>query len=229
MSDIRILIVEDEINIAKTMEATLNHTGYRVEISNDGKAALARLQNEAWQIVLLDIKLPGMDGMEVLRQIHEQKIPVQVVMVTAYGSVDFAVQAMKYGAVDFIEKPFEPNALRAVVQSIEERQNLSEQEANEYRKCIDLTKNLIQAREYPKAIASAKQALELRPESVEAYNLLGAVYEIMEDFLPAVQAYKMALKFNPDFRPALASIKNITETGKVPVEKGNSPFFLIGK
>jgi DNA-binding response OmpR family regulator len=210
MTQIKILIVEDEVNIARTIEATFNNSGFAFEICSDGEKALQRLQEAAWDIVILDIRLPGIDGMEVLRQIHERKNPVNVVMITAYGSIDFAVQAMKLGAVDFIQKPFEPDTLRAVVNQIVERHTLLENEQNGYQEMLELAKKYIQAREYHKAHDYLKQALTLKPESAVAYNLLGAVTEILGDNQAAVQAYQAALRFDPDYKPALANLQRIT-------------------
>ncbi len=210
MSQVRILIIEDEINIAKTIAATFAKTDYTVEMCHDGKEGLQKLKSEKWDIVFLDIRLPSMDGMEILKHLSENKIPVNVVMITAYGSVENAVQAMKYGAVDFVPKPLEPEILREIVKKIISRHLLSEQNVIEYQEFIELAKLHIKEREYHKAHADIKQAITQKPESAEAYNLLGAINEVLGDHIAASQAYQMAIKFDARYLPALENLKRIT-------------------
>lgn len=210
MPAMKILIVEDEANIANTIRATFSGQGHSCEICPDGETALQKLNSSSWDIMFLDIRLPGISGMEVLQQVHEQKTAVSVVMITAYGSIDFAVQAMKYGAVDFIRKPFEPGALREIVNALQERKSLQESKAISYNELLELAKRQIQEREFHKAHNTLKNALNLAPESAEAYNLLGAVTEILGDSVAAVQAYQMALKFDKGYKPALENLKRIT-------------------
>jgi DNA-binding NtrC family response regulator len=210
MSQVRILIIDDEINIAKTIAATFAKTDFLVEICHDGTEGLKRLQTETWDVVFLDIRLPGMDGMEILKQIYDNKLQVNVVMVTAYGSIENAVQAMKYGAVDFVPKPLEPQVLREIVRKIISRHLLSEQNVVEYQEIIELTKRHIKEREYHKAHADIKQAITQKPESSEAYNLLGAINEVLGDNIAASQAYQMAIKFDAHYLPALENLKRIT-------------------
>lgn len=211
MSQFKIMIVEDEINIAKTIEAAFSGSGYQTEICLNGEIALQKLQASAWDIVFLDIKLPGINGMEVLKEICERNIPVQVIMITAYGTIEFAVQAMKYGAVDFIQKPFEPADLREIVKTIAERQTLEIKQVNEYNEFLELCKKQIRERDYDQALSAVIKAIELEPISAEAYNLLGAVHEIKGDNPSAIDAYQKALKLNPGFQAALDNIKRLSE------------------
>jgi DNA-binding NtrC family response regulator len=210
MSQVRMLIIEDEINIAKTIAATFAKADYLIELCHDGTEGLTRLQTEMWDIVFLDIKLPGLDGMEILKRISEEKLPVNVIMITAYGSIENAVQAMKYGAVDFVPKPLEPENLRDIVRKVIARHLFTEQNVIEYQEFIELAKLHIQAREYHKAHAVIKKALAQKPEAAEAYNLLGAINEVLGDNIAAAQAYQMAIKFDANYLPALENLKRIT-------------------
>lgn len=210
MSQVRILIIDDEINIAKTIAATFAKAEYLIELCHDGTEGLNRLQTEVWDIVFLDIRLPGIDGMQILKQIYDNKIAVNVVMITAYGSIENAVQAMKYGAVDFVPKPLEPEVLRAIVSRIISRQLLTEQNVTEYLEFIELAKLHIKDREYHKAHDIIKRAISQKPESAEAYNLLGAINEVLGDNIAASQAYQMAIRFDANYQPALENLKRIT-------------------
>jgi len=210
MSQVRMLIIEDEINIAKTIAATFSKTVYKVEQCHDGTEGLKKLQTEEWDIVFLDIRLPGIDGMEILKQISETQTPVNVIMITAYGSIENAVQAMKYGAVDFVPKPLEPEVLRDIVRKVIARRLYTEQNVAEYQEFIELTKLHIKSREYQKAHVVIKKAIAQKPESAEAYNLLGAINEVLGDNIAAAQAYQMAIKFDAYYNPALENLKRIT-------------------
>lgn len=119
-----ILVVDDDPYIQKALEDRLASLGYGVVVSADGLKALELFERHSPQLVLLDIELPGMKGLDVLKEIHRRDVEVPVVMITAYGSIDLAVQAMKDGAYDFIPKPFKSGHIGLVVQKAMERQRL---------------------------------------------------------------------------------------------------------
>ena len=210
MASLKLLIVEDEINIAKTIAATFNSEDYETQIYTDGLQAWENIYSKPNDIVFLDIMLPGIDGMEILKRIHENNIQTSVVMITAFGSIDYAVQAMKYGAVDFLQKPLDPSGLRNVVQKIRDRIKLNESNAHEYEQIIELVKLEISKREYHNAHDLIKKAISLKQESAEAYNLLGAIREIMGDNISAAQSYQLAIKFDKNYKPALDNLDRIT-------------------
>jgi DNA-binding response OmpR family regulator len=112
----RILVVDDEQPLRKMMRLTLEAAGYEVGEAEDGTEALdAWHRQPPWDAVLLDQRLPGMDGLEVLRRLREDDTAACVVMVTAYASIDLAVDAMKLGASDFLRKPMTPETLGGAV------------------------------------------------------------------------------------------------------------------
>ena len=112
----RILIVDDEEHIRQMVRLTLETAGYEVSEAADGSQGLASFgDGSAWDAVLLDQKMPGMDGLETLRRIRERSASARVIMVTAYASVELAVDAMKLGALDFVRKPMTPETLRNAV------------------------------------------------------------------------------------------------------------------
>src|ERR1035437_178528 len=113
----KILIVEDEENERTGMAELLRAWGYDTETAEDGVEGLAKVESWNPGIVLTDLKMPRMDGMELLQQIAAQPQAVAVILLTAQGSVDAAVSAMKIGAFDFIEKPVNPTRLRNILQN----------------------------------------------------------------------------------------------------------------
>ena len=112
----RILIVDDEENIRRMMRLTLEAAGYEVGEADNGQQGLdVYVDGSSWDVVLLDQRMPGMDGLEVLRRLNKSDATAQVIMVTAYASVELAVDAMKIGATDFVRKPMTPEMLRNAV------------------------------------------------------------------------------------------------------------------
>ena len=122
-----VLIVEDEFSVRDSLENWFRRDGYRTGSAANADEALKRLQEATWDVVLLDIKMPGMDGLELLKRLHEIDPDLLVVMITAYASVDTAVQALKQGAFDYITKPIDPDELSHLVRrAIEQRRLKSE-------------------------------------------------------------------------------------------------------
>ncbi|HEU5453801.1 MAG TPA: sigma-54 dependent transcriptional regulator, partial [Terriglobales bacterium] len=117
MTPEKVLIVEDEANERTGMAELISAWGYRTETAVDGVDGLEKVAAWAPGIVITDLKMPRMDGMELLENIGAQPHPVAVILLTAQGSVDAAVNAMKAGAYDFIEKPVNPARLRAILQN----------------------------------------------------------------------------------------------------------------
>lgn len=112
----RILIIDDEENIRRVSRLTLQAAGYEVGEAIDGERGLEAFgDGSRWDAVLLDQRMPGIDGLETLRRINERDATARVIMVTAYASIDLAVDAMKLGATDFVRKPMTPEILRNAV------------------------------------------------------------------------------------------------------------------
>jgi len=116
MNEARILIVDDEADIALILKLQLEDAGYRTARARDGLEALEVLAREHYDLVLLDIRMPRLDGIEVLERIRSDWPDLVVVMMTAHGSEDIAVEAMKKGAVDYISKPFSSDDMKKRVE-----------------------------------------------------------------------------------------------------------------
>lgn len=104
---IRILIVEDETNIARVLQLELEHEGYRVEVAYDGVDGLARAEADEWDLILLDVMLPRLNGIEVLRRLRRNDDRTPVLLLTARDTVPDKVMGLDQGANDYITKPFE--------------------------------------------------------------------------------------------------------------------------
>ena len=117
----RILIVDDEEIVIKSCLRILGGGDYYVEVAHDGREALRKIEENPYDVIILDIMMPNMDGLEVLRRVKETHPDVDVIMMTGLSQVETVVQARKFGACDFISKPFEPDELKLVVQRALER------------------------------------------------------------------------------------------------------------
>ncbi|MEJ2078199.1 MAG: sigma-54 dependent transcriptional regulator [Acidobacteriota bacterium] len=132
----KILVVDDELIVRKSLGGWLQEEGYVVDVAGSGKEALEALSRDEWDIFLVDIKMPGIDGLELQRRIHEIHPDATVIIMTAYASVDTAVEAMKEGAYDYVVKPFEPEALENLIRKAAERKQLLDENV-QLRKKID--------------------------------------------------------------------------------------------
>jgi DNA-binding NtrC family response regulator len=119
-----ILVVDDEEIVRDSLARWLEEDGYQVDTAPDGQAALAKLATQAYAILLVDLKMPGIDGLQVLAQARTLQPDAAVIIMTAYATVDTAVQAMKQGAYDYLVKPFEPEELSLMVGKLTNTQAL---------------------------------------------------------------------------------------------------------
>lgn len=114
----KILIVDDELIMRESLSGWLYRDGHEVETAESGEEALEKVKRSRFDILLVDLKMGGMSGLEVLKEIKEMDPDVAVVMITAYGSISTAIEAMKNGAYDYLLKPFDPNELGLVIDKI---------------------------------------------------------------------------------------------------------------
>jgi two-component system NtrC family response regulator len=110
-----ILIIDDDMSLRRVMEYNLQAAGYQVTAADSGEEGLRLFREQQYHLVITDMKMPGMDGMQVLKQIKDQAPETLVIIITAFGTVDLAVEAMKAGAYDYITKPFNRDELKLTV------------------------------------------------------------------------------------------------------------------
>lgn len=182
---IRILIVDDERDIRDASERILSRLGFQLVTAKRGEEALQVFKEAHPAIVLLDLKMPGMDGMEVLKHLRERDPSILVIVITGYATVETAIEAMKRGAYDFISKPFEPDQLRIVVNRAAEKIRLTreakklEQEKRRTLSDLDTEKSRL------------RTIIESLPDGVMVTNTSGQVVLINP-------SCKQMLKLAPD-------------------------------
>jgi DNA-binding response OmpR family regulator len=235
--DKHILIVDDEPNVRLVFRTALQSSDYTLSTADNGESALRWVAETRFDLVLLDLQMPGLGGMEVLRRIRAAGNDVPVVIVTAHGSVPDAVEAMKLGAIDFLRKPLSPDELRKVVAEVLARHAPEPQPAERHPEPepasveSQFTLNLIRAkralnrRAFDAAEIFLKQAIALRPDSAEAHNLMGVLHEMRSNHDASYKEYRAALKHDRHYEPAKHNMQRYYERftfghSDVPVDTG---------
>jgi len=167
-----ILVVDDDPDIRDILRDSLNSFGFRVLTASNGQECLDMADKEGPELVLLDIEMPDKNGLEVLKEIRHRGSDVTVIMITAYGTIERAVQAMREGAFDFITKPFELDHIAVVVEKALERERLkrgfeifAEEAGERYRLIGGKSPKMSQAIETAKKAAVSKSTVLLLGES----------------------------------------------------------------
>jgi len=176
-----VLVVDDEKSIVEALEAVLAADGYDVETAQDGEAAWERLQERAYGLVIVDLKLPDTDGLEIVGRIREECLGSEVIIITGEASVDSAVEAMRSGAYDYLTKPLETDRLKALVPKALEKYDVREQKAALERKVADLTRyaDLIGQSEEMKEVYKTIEAVAPTDASVLVYGESGTGKELV--------------------------------------------------
>jgi two-component system response regulator AtoC len=123
----RILVIDDEENMRHMLQAMLVRHGYAISTAKDGAEGLSKITSQPFDFILCDVKMPQMNGMEFLKAGRDHLRSTTVIMMSAYGSIDMAIEAMKLGAYDFVSKPFKNEEIRLTIKKAEERERLKKE------------------------------------------------------------------------------------------------------
>jgi two-component system response regulator AtoC len=124
-----VLVVDDEESLRHMLVVLLQREGYQATAVGSGESALAELAQKSYDVVLSDIRMPKLGGLELMEEIHKREIQTTVILMSAFGSVDTAIEAMKRGAYDYVSKPFRPDEVVLVLKKAEERERLFRENA----------------------------------------------------------------------------------------------------
>jgi len=206
-SQVHILVVDDERNIRNNLGMVLEAEGYKVDKASNGDDALLRVKEGLYDIAFVDIQMPKMDGLELLRYLRGLRPKMPVVMLTAYGTVSRAVEAMKLGAVDFLEKPFDPKTISLLCQEILERQKIGT--SGTVDELLHLAELARGRKAYVEARVYLKIAIQRDLARPEPYYQLGEISESDGHTSHAVHYYYMALDAQSTFQPARDALKRL--------------------
>ncbi|MEJ2745746.1 MAG: response regulator, partial [bacterium] len=120
-----VLIVDDEESIRKTLSILLKRNGFRVDEATDGMEAFEMMANSPYDLVIADLNMPAMGGIDLLKRVKEGSGDTEVIILTAYGAIQSAVEAIKLGAYDYLTKPFEPKDIMIKVRNAIEKKRLA--------------------------------------------------------------------------------------------------------
>jgi DNA-binding response OmpR family regulator len=206
-SQVDILVVDDERNIRNNLSMVLEAAGYKVDTAGNAEDALTLVKDGRYDIAFVDIQMPKMGGLELLRYFRGLRPKMAVVILTAYGTVGKAVEAMKLGAVDFLEKPFDPKTIQLLCKEILQRQQLGATGSVD-----DLLHLAALARERKADVEARfylKIAMQRDVTRPEPYYQLGQLCENEGRILHAVQYYYLALDAMPAFQSARDALKRL--------------------
>jgi two-component system, OmpR family, response regulator len=208
----KVLIVDDEANVRLNYRITLETEGYEVFEADSAASALQQLLEHSFAVAVLDMRMPGMDGLELLAKMREAGITVPAMIVTAYSDVPHAVKAMKLGAIDFLQKPLRPEDLRRIVAEIVKRHAPQKEHlAETFNSHIVAAKRCLNLRSFALARIHLVKALELNTKSVEAFNLAGVLAEMLDDHDKAKKYYGQAIKLDKNYEPAQQNMRRLFE------------------
>ncbi|QJC52029.1 response regulator transcription factor [Paenibacillus albicereus] len=160
----RVLVIEDEESIARILQLELEHEGYEVGHAADGRSGFTQASSGEWDLVLLDVMLPELNGIEVLRRLRQSGNPIPVILITARDTVPDKVSGFEHGANDYVTKPFAMEELLARVRNLLRifQQNPKESEGSDLLKIGDLTVELRTRKVFRKELA-----IDLTPREFE--------------------------------------------------------------
>ena len=218
----QILIVDDEPNVRLNYRVTLETEGFAVIEADCAARALEQFAANHFDLAILDMRMPEMDGLDLLAEMRKRGITTPTVIITAYGDIPHAVRAMKLGAIDFMKKPLTPDQLRRMAHEVIERHqeavagdpgesdpSVSAEEL--HARYLKDAKRLLNRQEFEPARFILAKAMALDPLSAEAFNLAGVLFEMQENYGRAKTYYGQAIKLDQHYEPALQNMRRLSE------------------
>lgn len=206
-SEVRILVVDDERNIRNHLSMVLEAENFKADTASDGDEALTKVKEGLYDIAFVDIEMPKMNGLELLGYLRGIRPNLAVVMLTAYGTVARAVEAMKLGATDFLEKPFDPKAVPLLCNEILERRKIGiSGTVDELLHLAELARG---RKAYIEARLYLKIAMQRDLSRPQPYFQLGELAEIDGHATQAAHYYYMALDARSNFQPARDALERL--------------------
>ena len=199
MKAFHILLVDDHQSIRFTFQMALEAEGHAVDLAASAEEALVQSERHRYDLLILDLRLGTESGLKLLADLRARGVDSSVLMMTAHGRVADAVEAMKLGAIDFLEKPLDPSRLRAAIVDIIERRRATAAKklvgsaVDNYARQIVEAKHALNCRDFATARSHLACALELNSASADAHYLYGVLMELNGKDHEARRFYRRAL------------------------------------
>ncbi len=217
----RVVIVDDEQNVRLALTAALETLDLELDTAADGEQALAAIAGRPCEAMVLDLRMPGKDGLHVLREVSRTRPEIKVIILTAHGTVESAVEAIRLGAVDFLQKPCTPAEIRDLVQRVLRRGRLSESGSVDYETLLELARRAINDGRHESAAEFLRRAIQHGPNRPEAFTLLGLLLELEGKVSEALKNYRAALTFAPGYELAADQLHRATALHRRPPSRSD--------
>ena len=182
-----ILVMEDDLSVAKGLEMVLSEEGYNVNLAGTGELAMEAFRQKRFDLLVADLRLPDIDGMEVIRQVKEAKPETEVIVITGYGTTATAVEAMKLGVHDFLPKPFTEDQIKAAIDEA-----LKEHVAKPVEAVVEKAETeeekLIQRREVLGVLSRTAEDMDFWSQLLENGSVALADYQLSSEAKAAIAA-----------------------------------------
>ncbi len=182
-----ILVMEDDLSVAKGLEMVLSEEGYNVNLADTGELAMEAFKQKRFDLLVADLRLPDIDGMEVIRQVKEAKPETEVIVITGYGTTATAVEAMKLGVHDFLPKPFTEDQIKAAIDEALKKHVAKPVEAV-VEKAETEEEKLIQRREVLGVLSRTAEDMDFWSELMENGSVALADYQLSSEAKAALAA-----------------------------------------
>jgi DNA-binding response OmpR family regulator len=180
-----ILVMEDDLNVAKGLAMVLGEEGYTVNLAETGELAMEAFRQKRFDLLVADLRLPDIDGMEVIKQVKEEKPETEVIVITGYGTTAKAVTAMKLGVHDFLPKPFTEDQIKTAIDEALQKRTSKPVEAAVKRAETEEEK-LIQKREVIRALGRTTEDLDFWRDLMENGSSALMDYQLSNDAKAAI-------------------------------------------
>jgi ActR/RegA family two-component response regulator len=182
-----ILVMEDDLSVAKGLEMVLSEEGFDVNLAGTGELAMLAFKQKRFDLLVADLRLPDIDGMEVIKQVKAQKPETEVIVITGYGTIATAVEAMKLGVHDFLPKPFTDDQIKTAIEEALAA-HVVKPAAAAIKKAETAEEKLIQKREVTQVLNRTSEDADFWTDLMENGSLALANYQLSSEAKAAIAA-----------------------------------------
>lgn len=196
----KILVVDDEKNIRLTVQHSLIAANYEVETASNGAEGLEKFKSGHYDLILMDLRMPQINGIEMLREIKARDKHAAAIVITAYLTIDTLLEAFSLGVSDYIRKPFSPNDVRETVRRVLVRETIKDEEVQTKRDpaaMLELARKVLGDNDISSAIEYARKSIGVNPNNPDAHAFLGILLHLQDKPDEAEQAFREALLLDP--------------------------------